>query len=232
MPQKNSKKTKKEKMTKKFWSGYFGAFFSLKQNVEAKINEFQKIKDAKNNTANQVYMESIILDMAKILGVSRSDQTGIESIKNHLQSGKFFQFKNQIEKIDKKYKSVKSKIKQNRNRIISHIDFHKKPYYGLKFSQAEVNRIYDVPENLIAIVYGDEEKYKSVKAQAEKQLVSNQKRNQRYAPIDLDKDVPLFKSIIDELTKIFNEINLFVNNPKRYKELYMTNNDSKIADSK
>ena len=214
---------KPTKLTKKFWAGYFGAFFSLKQNVEAKISEFQKIKKAKNNIAKQVYMESIVLDIAKILRVSRSDQTGIESIKNHLQSKKFIQFKKQIEKLDKKYKSVKSKVKQNRNRIISHIDFHKKPYYGLKFSQAEVNRIYNVPKELITIVYGDEEKYKSVKAHAETQLVSNQKRNQRYAPIDLDKDVPLFESIIGELTKIFNEINLFVYNPKRYKELYITN---------
>lgn len=220
------------KLTKKFWAGYFGAFFSLKQNAEAKINEFQKIKKTKNNTAKQVYMESIVLDMAKILGVSRSDQTGIESIKNHLQSKKFIQFKKQIEKLDKKYQSVKSKVKQNRNRIISHIDFHKKPYYGLKFSQAEVNRIYDVPKELITIVYGDEEKYKSVKAQAEKQLVSNQKRNQRYAPIDLDNDMPLFKSIIDELAKIFNEINLFVHDPKRYKELYIKNSNGKIANSK
>jgi len=78
-----------------------------------------------------------------------------------------------------------------------------------------------VPKELITIVYGDEEKYRSVKAQAEKQLISNQKRNQRYTPIDLEGDIPLFELIINELTKIFNEINLFVNNPERYKALYI-----------
>lgn len=211
-------------MTKNFWYGYFGAFSILKNDVKAKIEEFLKIKDIKKSQINldlsitkKVYMESIVLDMAKILGVAGSDQTGIESIKKHLQSKKFIKIKKRIEKLDQKYKSIKSKIKQNRNRIISHIDFRKKPYYKFKFSQTEVNRIYDVPENLISLVYGDKKEYKKVKTQAGKQLVSNQKRNQRYTPIDLDKDVPLFKSIIDELTKIFNEINLFVTNPKNIK---------------
>jgi len=209
-----------KKLTKKFYAGYYGAFLTLKKNTEDKMNEFQKIKSIKESADNlnlslakQVYMESIISDMAKILGVTRSDQTGIESIKKYLQSKKFIQFKKRIEKIDQKYKPIKSKIKQNRNRIINHLDFHKRPYYNFKFSLAEVKRIYDVPSNPNFFTSKD-------KAQAEKQLISNQKRNQRYEPIDIDNDIPLFSDIIKELKEVFDEIHLLVFNPQRYKVIY------------
>jgi len=45
---------KQTRLTKKFWGGYFCAFFSLKQNVEAKIKEFQKIIKTKNKNDSSV----------------------------------------------------------------------------------------------------------------------------------------------------------------------------------
>ncbi len=216
-----AKNKKPKRLTEKFWYGYFGAFHILKGSVLPKINEFQKIKDIKENSydidlklALQVYMESIVSDMAKILGLTYSDQTGLREIKKHLHSKKLVHFIPQIEKIETKYKSTISKIKENRNRIIFHLDFHKNPYYKMKRSKDETKRMFEMPDNLIPLMFKDKMDYDNFNKKMQGQLVSNQKRNQRYAPIDLNKDLPLFKEIIEKLEKIFLQILILVNKPK------------------
>jgi len=212
---------KKPRLTKKFWYGYFGAFSQLRVSALNKINEFEKIKKTKNTNEidlfliKQVFMDSIVLDMAKILGVTRSDQTGIENIVKRLSSKKFAQLRKKLEKTDKKYKSVKAKIKENRSRIIGHLDFQKRPYYNLKFSSAEIERIYETPPDLVNHVFGSREEYEAARTHAREQLVSNQERNQRYSQIDMNKDIPTFRTIIRELEDVFYKINLLVCNQKK-----------------
>lgn len=198
---------------KEFWERYYGEMMSLNIGVEKKFEEFQKIKNIKANNDNidmwlagQVYMESIILDMAKIFGVANSDQTGLKSLKENLKSPQFDQFKKQIEEIEQNYSYVKEKIKKNRNWIISHADFINK--YNLKISPDEFERTSYLPDysERYLYIFGDKERYEKWKNETEKKIVSEQKENQSYAQEDLISDIPLFKKIIEDLYNIFDKI--------------------------
>lgn len=93
---------------------YFAAFLNLRQDVLEKMKKVKIINQIKPTLLllrkiEQVYMESIILDMAKIIGVSNCDQTGIKEIKKYLDDD---DFKNKLDQIEEKYKTTIIKIEK------------------------------------------------------------------------------------------------------------------------
>ncbi len=202
---------KKKEDVKDFWMHYFGAFLNLKQDVLEKIEEIKIINEIKPTLLllrkiEQVYMESIILDMAKIIGVSRCDQTGIKSIKEYLNND---DFNNEINRVEEKYKTTIVKISENRNRIISHLDFYKNPYYNLKFSKEHLEEMIGPPSSTAYAHYGGKKNFEKIKEKIMEKC-SSSKEEERYCPIDLNKDIGIFLSMIDELDKIFEKINLTI----------------------
>jgi len=200
---------KRKEEVKNFWIHYFAAFLNLKQDVLEKIEEVKIINQIKPTLLllrkiEQVYMESIILDMAKIIGVSNCDQTGIKEIKKYLDDD---DFKNKLDQIEEKYKTTIIKIRENRNRIISHLDFYKNPYYNLKFSRDHLEKMIGPSSPEAHALYGGKKNFEKVKERIMKKC-SSSKEEERYCPIDLNKDVELFLSIIEELDEIFGKINL------------------------
>ena len=200
-----------KKLSRKFWYGYFGSFWLLKDRMETKIGQFKKLKkisliDVDLGRVRHVIMESIILDMGKIIGVTNADQTGIDKITQRLSSKIFSEYVEKLNSLKNKYKETFLKIKNNRNRIISHLDFCNKPYYEMKFSEDEVERMYAYSP----CMFNNNEEYEKIKNEAKQKLVTEQKQDQRYAPVDLEKDAPIFESIIQKLSEIFKKINKII----------------------
>ncbi len=154
-----------------------------------------------------VVMESMILDMAKILGVNNNDQTGLKRLRQELKEPKYKFILEEIVDFEDKYKQEIIKIKDNRNKLIGHLELNgKKPFFDMRLSPARFEEVNVISDFEIEDTYGTREEYERVISNEKDKYISNQKQDQRYSTIDLREDIPIFKGMLNDLNTIYLKI--------------------------
>ena len=148
-------------------------------------------------------MESIVVNMAKILGVTQSDRTGIDKLVTWLINKKFDKsIVEQLTNLQSDHAEDIKKISNNRSRKFTHLDFDKNPFQEMGRSEDWFKT--EFPYN--SYLYNNEKEHEELK----NKIVAPDKDNQLYTLIDLKNDLPVFKEIIKKLESIFIEINKIV----------------------
>jgi len=181
----------------------------------------RKIQDYENNIKGNfvikkdfyniefIYMHSVILDMAKLISVTKVDKSGL----NQLEKISPKEIKQQIKYFNEKYKKIIVKITQNRNRIISHLDIsNKSTFFNMGFSNLEIeNKIADFKKYVLTY---DNKNKESIEVFVERleQLKSKSIENERYSPCDFIEDIPTLKDMITKISKILREVDFYYYN--------------------
>lgn len=180
------------------WGVYHFYIGQLILIVKLDIKEFKKItlliKEGENvykldmRRVYYSYMELIILRLCTIFGDLQCDQINIKKVKKWLEENNLQQFVSQLASIEESdNEEYIHKINNNRNKLIGHLDVFKKPFYKLKFSPDSGR----MPE-----------------------FTSNTIRDQRYELEDIENDLPRFEGMLNEYSKILNDINQHLCNQK------------------
>jgi hypothetical protein len=160
--------------------------------------EFEKFFDNKKINesmprAKLVYMEIIILNLAKIFSKLKCDKFGIVQLKN-ISPEKNEQ---QLTKIEESHIDIIGKIISNRNKIIAHTD---KDFDALSFSDNEIKSIKKDIEDSMEI---REKEAKSISCKMNRAI---SKDKEKYTPRDLKRDSLEIKNLIEEIDKVFEEV--------------------------
>src|SRR5680860_573902 len=107
--------------------------------IKTLLLEFEKVFDnekivKKISRVRIVYMEVIIINLAKIFSKSKNDKFSIIQLRNISPKRE----KEKIEKIEKSHKNIIGKILSNRMKIVAHTDLN---YHELCFSDNEIRRM-------------------------------------------------------------------------------------------
>lgn len=194
------------------YDNFCNIFFALHQlsaDLLKKIKDYDLIMRSKNikdklEKIESVYMESIILDMAKITSSNRSDKSGIKE----LQEISPALIKQEIADLLSDNKSILYKIKANRNRKIAHFDMSKEnSFINMGFSEIQIDTmINDYKDGLEQSDIIQSDKDLSVIAEFRK-VKSCSSDNERYSISDFSSDLPEFKKIIEKIIMIANKLN-------------------------
>jgi len=123
-------------MNNKEISRLYGTVYELIVNVKQNIKDFEYIIKDKSfqkylRNIEIVYMNSIILDVSKLINATKYDKTGLEQLRSIAPQ----KFKRTIDILRKSFGGIFKKISNNRNRIIAHIDISDQgAYYNMGFS--------------------------------------------------------------------------------------------------
>ncbi|NTV22195.1 MAG: hypothetical protein HGB03_01325 [Candidatus Yonathbacteria bacterium] len=192
----------------------WGVVIQISNYLLGKINEYEMIQTdnavkEKFPLISDVYMYSIILDMAKVVGVTRSDKHGflrLERISNKEITRRIHDWEN-------KYVDIIKKIKVNRNKIIGHVDMQEgRSFMDMGFSEAETERRKNDFEEYFKH-FGQDSIPEDLLSAIEKMRASSPD-NERYSHSDFKEDIPQIKRAIHEMQEITNRANLI-----RYNEL-------------
>lgn len=181
--------------------------YDLGNNLLKRIEEYEKFifnnalakRDLKN--IDFVYMHYIILNLAKLLSLTKADKSGLEQLKKIAPK----EIIAEIESLETTHKTILHKLTSNRNRIVAHIDISKKnSYFGMGFSEMEINKkIGDY--KIWAKRWDKNKKYNKrtdIFINDLNKLKSTNTETERYSPIDFHNDIPTFKLIIEKVLKI------------------------------
>jgi len=154
------------------------------------LSEFESIFDNKRITeeipkVEVVYMEVIIINLAKLFSKLKCDKFGIIQLKK-ISSKKIVE---KIREIEKSHKDIIGKIISNRNKLIAHTD---KNFYELCFSDDTRKKM--------------EEAYHCDLSKMSRAI---SKDKERYTQIDLKNDSPEIKELIEKMDKIWLEVLMF-----------------------
>ncbi len=152
-----------------------------------------------------VYMSSIILDLAKIFSLARKDESGLKKLKECSPSvirDKFFQ-------LQKSHNKLLEKLKENRNRLIAHVDISKdRSVFRMTLSKSERIRMI---KNYGFIIenHRDEKSLIEDFAKNISKKRSRSHKNERYSPVDLIHDAPEILRMLKELKIIVSELVMY-----------------------
>ncbi|MBU4056658.1 hypothetical protein KJ695_01975, partial [Patescibacteria group bacterium] len=173
--------------------------------IKQKIKDFQYIHKSKSlkeklRDIEFVYMHSIIFDIAKLFGATKSDKIGLKQFKNISPK----KSKDKLTELEKSYGDIFLKISNNRNRIIAHINIsNKNAYFNMGFSIEEINKKIADCKNSAYFDPNDSfiERLKNLKAK--------NRDNERYSPSDFLIDIPRIEKFLNEFTLIIDEVNIY-----------------------
>jgi len=176
------------------------------EDTKKKIRDFKCIANNKLLTKKLlcnievVYMNSIIIDIAKLINATKSDKAGLKQFKKISPEGS----KNKLVELEKSYEDILKKIVSNRNRIIVHIDISdKNSYCNMGFSEEEVNR--NIEDNINSIYFNSNDST----IEGFKKSITKDKDNERYSPTDFLIDIPRIKKFLNEFILIINEVRIY-----------------------
>lgn len=193
--------------------GLFQAITIVTAELQSLLEEFliltkepETINPGLKNVA-YVYMSQIINGVAKIGSLTGADKTGIKELRRFANQKQ----RNNIDNLLRKNKVLLSKIKNNRDRIIVHLDItNLKHYSKMKFSNlavdAMINNLYRYYDSL-----GKPNDYnRNIIEQSYNSLRSASEEEERYSLPDFLVDIPKIKEIKDFINDL-NFITLQVN---------------------
>lgn len=216
---------------KDYWYYFIWYFWSSKNTLDTACSDYLKIDKNLSNSLGIdfsvqqfVYMQYIVGEMAKILGLTKIDSFGLNKLIIYLENWKNnikIKDKNdsyEVEQVNKLQKEISlliqnikdvlsenkdliEKIRVNRNKIISHIQITSMkdgvPVMDLKLSPKAHRFIYN---------WVDDDAYVTIKKQRFNDI-STKLNVQRYHHEDLIDDLPVFKKMIDNISKTLEKIN-------------------------
>ncbi len=174
----------------------------------------KKLEDYKNNIENGkyvktfynidfVYMHSIVLDVAKLVSATKKDKSGLSQLKK--DSPQILRVR--IDNFEKRYEDTIEKIKNNRNKIIAHIDISDKgSYFDMGFSKVEISRKIEGYKKLLKY-QGNVGPNDLETIERLKKLESKSIKGERYSPSDFSKDVNKIKNMVEEILNIAHDVN-------------------------
>ncbi len=190
--------------------GLFQAITIVTAELQSLLEEFliltkepETINPGLKNVA-YVYMSQIINGVAKIGSLTGADKTGIKELRRFANQKQ----RNNIDNLLRKNKVLLSKIKNNRDRIIVHLDItNLKHYSKMKFSNlavdAMVNNLYRYYDSL-----GKPNDYnRNIIEQSYNSLRSASEEEERYSLPDFLVDIPKIKDFINDLNFITLQVN-------------------------
>ncbi len=188
----------------------YSVILDLGETISEKITDFTdriynnpKIKREFYNI-DFVYMHSIILDLAKMVGLTGSDKSGLKELGKICDDS---EIKKMINDFENSNVNILNKIKSNRSRIIAHVDISdRSSYFNMGFSELEIdNKIKDhINYSNITKQIPDESLIQGLK-----KLKSESTSEERYSPTDFYNDIPKFKKLIDEIKLIVDTANKY-----------------------
>ena len=206
--------------------GLYGNFSQILDYVKKLISEFESISDNKIDikvlpSAEFVYMQAIILNLAKLLSATSHDKLGI---KQFLKIGSK-ENDEQITKIQNQYKEIIEKINANRSRIIAHLDEN---FTTLCFSEEAIN---EMEKNIEKVMKISAEEAKNIYVKLPR---STSKKQERYTPIDIKNDLPKIKEMLKQMDEIWRKVLVYDYSKKNNTEInfYPKNVDGMVDGSK
>jgi len=188
---------------KKFWNIVFviddlsRAILKKLTDYEAKIKNNPSIKKDLRDI-DFIYMHSTLLDLAKLVSQAGNDRSGLNELKKISPK----KIKAKIEAFYMNHREIVVKIMSNRNRIVAHVDIDKNPYFNMKFSGAEINKVItDHRES----VEGTGMKPDLAFIAALKSLKSTTQNEERYSPSDFEVDIDTFRKMIQEVSSFVTD---------------------------
>lgn len=189
----------------------------LSSAIVKKIDDYENLIQGSNTIKKDfyniefVYMHSIVLDMAKLLSVTKSDKSGLIQLKDISPE----EIESEIAKFEQDNKKIIEKITNNRNRIISHVDISDgSAYFDMGISEHEFkNKIDDYRRYLAHFGDVDENKIRTYEESLQK-IKSTSSENERYRPPDFIVDLPVLKSMSEKISKFAHDINIYYYNMK------------------
>lgn len=191
-----------------------GAMINLTIETKDLLTEYRtfiaKNKVIKKHLKNveYIYMYYIILNLSKLFSLDGSGKSGLKDIK-HISPKKI---KDEIILLEQSNLKTMEKIENNRNRIVAHLDISKKnSYINMGFSTIEMNLKkkdilkYSILTNMDEVHTKNLlEKYKELKAKS--------KKDERYSPSDFTREIPKFIKMMEDMSKIMNDLNIYYYN--------------------
>ena len=199
--------------TPKNFYNIYAVIEDLGNSTHENLDDFTKLN--KNNLYTElknigyVYMYSIILDMCKILAVGGNDKSGLKALLEIVPED----FKKRILQIQYNYKDVINKLKNNRNRIIAHVDISEEnSYFSLGFSAVEIEEKIKNYKKYLRLINKDETEADIIFYNKLKSLVPSSVNNERYSLSDFSRDIDIFKRIIADVLEIARDLNIYFYN--------------------
>jgi hypothetical protein len=172
----------------------FSVIENLSNSTLVNLDDFEKIK--KSNLYSElknidyVYMYFVILDMGKILAVGSQDKSGLRALLEIAPHD----FKQRILQIQESYADIISKLKNNRNRIIAHVDIsNDNSYFNLGFSEIEIEEKINDHKKYLKIINRHETELDDIFYNKLKSLVPSSIEDERYSSSDFLNDMETFK---------------------------------------
>lgn len=183
----------------------------LSNDILRKLDDYENQIISNSSTKQQfynieyVYMHSTVLDLAKLLAVTKSDKSGLRQLMD-ISPEKYAE---KISAFQVEYESIIAKIKDNRNRIISHVDISSdRAYFMMGVSESETEK--KIADYLGAQKYYRENPVARIKVvEGLRSLQSLGRVNEKYGPTDFVGDFPVFKKMITEIGEILHDLNMY-----------------------
>ena len=157
-----------------------------------------------------VYMHSIILDIAKLIGATGNEKGTLTGLYSLAPAN----LRKDIDELRLKNEIIFKKIENNRNKIIAHVDVSDFwAYFNMGFSQLEIDRRIQDFMNYLELT-GQETKTNLDVIENLKNLKSTSVQFERYSPADFGQDLNRFKSIINEILDITTRANSYFYNQR------------------
>lgn len=221
--------------SKDYWYHFMWYFWSTKNTLDTACSDYLKIdKNLSNNLGVDfsvqqfAYMQFIVGEMAKILGLTKSDSFGMNKLNIYLEdwqnnikikdkdddyeTEQVNNFKESIKILIQEIndilfenKDLIEKIRVNRNKIISHIQITNMKdgitAMDLKLSPKAHRFIYS---------WKDDENYIDIKKN-QSNNITNKLNLQRYHPEDLIDDLLIFKKMTNDFSEIVSKVDILKN---------------------
>ncbi len=198
--------------------GFYNILFVINElgsTILKKISDYENVIQndyslkKKFHNIEFVYIHSIILDIAKLTSKASSDKSGLKDLKKFC-SDKTIQ--NKITNFEVKYKNTLEKIKNNRNRIIAHVDISEEnSYFKMGFSDIEIKTKKDDYKKYMELT---NQQLDIVKIEELEKFQTSSIKEERYSPSDFLLEIGLLKEMINEVLVIASDINLYFYNSK------------------
>ena len=148
----------------------------------------------------------IILTIAKLLSLTRSDRSGLVQLEKISPP----EVKRRIQDLRKLNEPLITKISSNRSRIIAHVDIStNRSYTKMGFSEMEVERMLD---GLRKSFFQRDDAMQADLVKRWRNLASTSPEQERYSPSDFLNDLPKLRTLAKEVQNIVRDLNIYFYN--------------------
>jgi hypothetical protein len=174
--------------------GNFWQILNLCQELLADYEHVISDEEAKKkfNYIENVYVDALIVHLAKLFSPSRNEAFRLGTFKTILRP----ELRNRVEDMEISHTETIAKILMNRDKLVAHLD---EKFYDIPFSERQIKEFEEDMVKRMRVDYKEAAEIYKHMPRAEK------KRGERYSLLDFREDTPLIKEMLIELKSVWND---------------------------